>query len=367
MADPDKKVQDKAADQPEKDVGSKEAESKTEKPSSPDSKPTDAKPDSEEAKSDPEKTPEAPKAEAQAKDPKVDPPPADQKPEPEKTEDSKDAAKESDSEKPPENPPEKEENEGVEESEDSADKKPKKAKRFKLPFGRKSGDADKSKKESPEESEPITPEDAINQIDESINVHAVPPEAKLASKIDEQIFQAKKGDYITLKIPAKLLLAVLGLILILMWSIPIVKSLDLITGNNYLELILSKIRPGQSQSEDVDPQEKVVQKTPEASQSAVPIIRIKHIETTLDSAQEIQTLLKNLGYEETELKLETELSEDNEIISKPDQDALHQSLAKVLVDTYQISATPSAQLSADSDFDAVIILGSQVQSELIAN
>jgi len=154
----------------------------------------------------------------------------------------------------------------------------------------------------------------------------------LATMIDDKLKMISGEDFITIRISKSAMLVLLGLVLLFIWLTPIVS-------HQLQQLDLSKLT------------------CPAGLTATSPKIRVRLGFDSLDTAQNIESLLKTAGYTNIEtIKDESIASNAAQIATKDGQTDLNQKLTEILSKQYQIS-TDSAVLTPDSDFDATILIG----------
>lgn len=242
---------------------------------------------------------------------------------------------------------------------DDGKETPKEPKRFSfgLKRGKKKGQkqkADQSKK-STLPDDPVEPEEAINAVDQEIKVETDPSPEELAKIIDEQIQKAQENDFITLKLKKKTALLLMGLILLSAWAYPIYQLAKVGLGEN-LPFIDNYLNRDQQTHTEVE--------QPEKDQVDEEVrIRVKLAKDgDLDQAKAIATSLEENGFELVEIfEDQEETYEQSSIVTKKDQGELNSQIFQILSESYSLSSS-SAQLSDDSDFQAVILVTSDLET-----
>lgn len=171
--------------------------------------------------------------------------------------------------------------------------------------------------------------------------------AKLAQLIDKQIAENNSGDFYVLRIRKQHFLLLAGLAILIMWMLALVRpDFDSVKG------VISKIIPRDATSE-------MTTSDPETQQQELKKlqVRIKYIEDQQNQVETVRNALSDLNFEVIDSVVDPTISEIGyHIVVKPDHQDIAASMSAALSDQFTI-ATDSAQLSADSDFDAVFILG----------
>ena len=225
-----------------------------------------------------------------------------------------------------------------EEDENASEDSSKKKKRFSFSFLKK------DKKKSPQKeskADPIDPEDAINSLDESVKVMSHSKAEALAEQIDKHISHAEEKDYFVLRIQKKRALIVMGALVGIMWVLPAVRAVELL----FLD--------GNSLFSDKAPTTEIDNQDEEDSVK----IRIKNSSGDPSLGENLAEKLTESQYDFVELVEDEASMSGVQIITSQESSYLYEALARLLQEDFTLS-TPSAELSVDSDFDAVILLGS---------
>lgn len=205
---------------------------------------------------------------------------------------------------------------------------------FKRLFKRKA----KAPKEEEKPETPVSEKPALSQQEMS---------AKLAQLIDKQIAENNSGEFLVIRIRKQYFLLLAGLAILGMWLVALGKP-DLSSIRAWFEQIL--------------PKQNIEQVTPESSAAAgieptKLTVRIKYVESQPSEIEAITAALSALNVEVVDAVTDPTLTETGyQFIAKPDYADTVASIAAALSDTYTI-ASSSSQLSADSDFDAVFVVG----------
>ena len=233
----------------------------------------------------------------------------------------------------------------------------KKARRFHLPglgLRRKKTD-DVVEKNSADEvmvlEEPVTAEEVVNNLDADVTIKSQSKAAMLAQQVDEQMKEAQKGDYIEIKVHKKKLIVFLGFLVILMWIIPITKAAQtmLIPEGSFKIPFLNK----DSEEETiVEQQNKEV--VSEASESGGLKVRVKYHPEDEQAANLLAGTLKEQGFEYVDVMIDENITSGISVATKAEGLQKRIELEDWLKQEYEVAST-SAELSADSDFDAVIL------------
>ena len=222
--------------------------------------------------------------------------------------------------------------EKVEEEEGGEEKK---KKRFGLPkIGRKKGEAG--------------PKAEMKEAMPDSEVAFLSPEHKLAHEIDGKFIE--DSDTMVLKIKKSKVIFVAGLLVLLMWIIPLAKGFASLAKSTGLD---SKIPFLSSQEEPVE--EEIIEEV------EGPKIRIRNASGKTEWGEEVANTLIDLGYEKVEIQEENEEYEGMSLIVKEGDEEVRDMINEAL--TAYVLASPSAQLTSDSDFDAVLLLGELIKKE----
>jgi hypothetical protein len=178
----------------------------------------------------------------------------------------------------------------------------------------------------------------------------VTPE-QTAENIYKQLAEIKSDEYFVWRVKKNSFLVFLGIMIVLMWLVVLLKP------------VIEKYQPGwvfwnpnlntqQNQNSLTAPAPAI-----EASPSARFKIRVRNNSSTAGAAQDLAERLGKAGYTDVEV-VDDQKSEYAGvfIITKPNGTELQKQLSAVLNDAYPLSS-PSAELTMDSDFDAVILFG----------
>jgi len=218
-------------------------------------------------------------------------------------------------------------------TEGEGEDKPKK-KRFGFGFGKKKQEDEDGKAEAEK------PAEAKGEMAQLIK------EFELAQEVNDKI--EAKADFFVVKVKKSVVMLLLGLLVIAMWAVPVTRGIKLYLSQKGISITLPFLNKGDD--------------SPEASgsgelQAEGPKIRIRDSSETDDGAQKLATLLEEAGFNAVEVQTDTENEYDGlGLIVKPGEDELRQQIVAALGSEYKIGS-PSAELTADSDFDAVILFG----------
>jgi len=227
-------------------------------------------------------------------------------------------------------------------SEPAGEEKPKK-KRFPLSlFGRKDKKAEEKKEEKQEKKEEVeVPQDeALAAVAEV--------EAKMANKIQNELMET--SDQVVIKLSKSKLMLLLGILVLVMWAVPIARGAQMAikSMNINVKWNLNIKLPWQA--------------APAAEKAETIKVRIRDVAGVAGKADEVAAVLKEAGYEFVEVQKDTESEADGmQVITKPDDEKIRSGLEAALATKYEL-ASPSAQLTDDSDFDAVVVLGKESET-----
>ena len=171
---------------------------------------------------------------------------------------------------------------------------------------------------------------------------------EVAENLYRQLASLKGNDYFVLRIKKKSLLVSLGLLLVLMWVMVVGKQ------------VIEWKKPqwafwNRDQNQTV--QMPSPTPVPTVPPQAIYRIRVRNNNDTAGAAQTLADFLKVKGY--TNIEVVDDQQSDYVgimVIVKPSQKDLQQQLTTLLNEQF-VLASPSAELTADSDFDAVILDG----------
>lgn len=164
----------------------------------------------------------------------------------------------------------------------------------------------------------------------------------VAEQIYSQIAENKERDYWTLKLRKKHALVVLGLVLVVGWVLMVA---NLILTQRGISM------PWQQVSEPVASDAAQLTVDPQALEK----IRIRNIIGDEQGAIALALWLKNNGFEAVEVIEDTESDfKGVAVVVKPGDDTTRKELETLVSQMYQTSS-PSAELTVDSDFSAVIL------------
>lgn len=171
--------------------------------------------------------------------------------------------------------------------------------------------------------------------------------AKLAQLIDKQIAENSSGEFLVLRIRKQYFLLLAGVAILAMWLVALGKP-DITVLKSWLAPIIpkqnaSQVTPEGSPSAEVTPQKLKV--------------RIRYVESQQAQVEAITTALIALNLEVVDAVVDPTLTEVGyQFITKPEHESVVASISAALSETYSV-ASSSSQLSADSDFDGVFIVG----------
>ncbi len=195
----------------------------------------------------------------------------------------------------------------------------------------------KQKPSAKPESEPNT-QPALSQQEMS---------AKLAQLIDKQIAENSSGDFFVIRLRKQYFLLLLGVAIIFMWLVALGKP-DVSLVKHWIKQLV--------------PQQQAVPTPPESSTSAEVTpralkVRIKYMQSQQNQVEAISATLASLNLAVVDAVVDPALTEKGyHFIAKSQHQALVASVAAALSPHYSL-ATQSAELSQDSDFDGVFIIG----------
>jgi hypothetical protein len=171
---------------------------------------------------------------------------------------------------------------------------------------------------------------------------------EVAENLYRQLASIKGNDYLVLRIKKKSLLVSMGLLLVLMWV--------MVVGKQVIEWKKPQWAIWNRNQEQTT-QTPAPTGIPTASPQSLMRIRVRNNNDTLGAAQALADFLKGKGY--TNIEVADDQQSDYVgimVIVKPSNKDLQKQLTDLLKDQYTLSS-PSAELTADSDFDAVILDG----------
>ncbi len=258
-----------------------------------------------------------------------------------------------------------EKKEGEKKSEDMKEEKTedkgseKKPRRFKL-FGRKKEGAEEKNKEEEKENKEVSASEAMNQVDPDNKAEVEKKITELAEDIDEQIDEATQSDEIVIKLNRKKLVIGLGILVIVMWIVPMIRGVESLLGRSIL--------PGGSQQEQSSEGEEAVMEEvgevaveeeggEEATESAMLKVRIKYIGDNQSVAEELAGKLKEGGFGHIEVMPDEESDYEKLVVLTGEEDSKVKNMVnEVLGDSYELNQD-EVGLSIEGDFDAVFFVG----------
>jgi hypothetical protein len=171
--------------------------------------------------------------------------------------------------------------------------------------------------------------------------------AKLAQLIDKQIAENSSGDFFVIRIRKQYFLLLAGFAILLMWFVALGKP-DMSIITKWYE----RIKPV-SNVQEPNPETAAVSD----NEPSKPRIRIKYIESQQNQTESITASLASLGLDVVDVVVDPTLTETGyQFIAKPDFAYLAASISAALGDQVAV-ASGSTELSPDSDFDGVFIVG----------
>ena len=242
------------------------------------------------------------------------------------------------------------------ETENTDEKKDDTEKQEKKPINKKALNNKEDEKENNEEKKLsadenkdgyVSAREVVNSIDEDVKIVEKSEDEILANHVAEQL--RENQDYFIFRIRKSLALWIAGLTVVLLWMIP----LSSFVKNSFnLSGFLNKIKNKESSEQVASP---TPSPTPELEKLNTDRIRIK-INKETEKVASISSLLKDSGYSEVDI-LEAEVKEDGiNVAVKKGSDELREKLMLILKDEYSAGSS-SSELTDDSDFSAVILIG----------
>lgn len=169
---------------------------------------------------------------------------------------------------------------------------------------------------------------------------------EVAEQIYQQIAKSESHEYWTIRLKKKVVLGILGVLILFLW---------IGVFANYFMQSRGMTLPWQVVDE--------TSQTPEATAAAVIAsqndegvkIRIRNISGDEEGAVQLAQFLQSRGYAAVEVLEDSETEFDGvAIVVKADGSEIRDDLGPVVKEMYETSS-PSAELTQDSDFDAVIL------------
>lgn len=190
----------------------------------------------------------------------------------------------------------------------------------------------------------------------------VPPTPEeVAKALNDQILQARHADYWVIRIKKQTLLVFIGVAILTLWLMPFIQKLpELAKGYAAGYSLIPKppfiVQKGSSLIATPTP-EPTATPTPSPESTTSAKIRVRYIPANSEQAKLLSDTLAQAGYGSADLAEDKQITEKtNSIVVKPDGAELRAKLQTLLKESYNL-ATSSALLAADSDFDALILLG----------
>lgn len=171
----------------------------------------------------------------------------------------------------------------------------------------------------------------------------------LTKVIDDKLATLKKVDFLTISISKLAALVGLGVILILIWLLPVINfGIEKVSQGQYS---LANLRSDRLFG---------LYQSPTPSPAAMPIkIRIKTSNDSLAAVGAVELILRQGGYSWLETVYDPNLTNSGILVVTSDgNDGLKQELQQLLEANYLISSE-AATLTADSDFGAVVLIGKE--------
>lgn len=171
--------------------------------------------------------------------------------------------------------------------------------------------------------------------------------AKLAQLIDKQIAENSSGEFLVLRIRKQYFLLLVGVAILVMWLVALGKP-DISALKSRFAHLTSK--------------QNASQKTPEGSPAAEIApqklkVRIRYVESQQNQVEAITAALVALNLEVVDAVVDPTLTEVGyQFIAKPEHESVVAGVSAALSESFPV-ASSSSQLSADSDFDGVFIVG----------
>lgn len=165
----------------------------------------------------------------------------------------------------------------------------------------------------------------------------------VAKELYRQIADIKDEEYVTFRFRKKSFLLLLGFLVALMWLYPLGRYGARQVAEQGLGSLWSK--PAESETRDTN------------TQFAYPYrVRIRNHNVSDEDAEKMQAIFTGEGFAFVEVVPDPESEYDGvTIVTKAQAEAVRELITGLLADTYSL-ASPSAELTDDSDFDAVILL-----------
>lgn len=175
-----------------------------------------------------------------------------------------------------------------------------------------------------------------------------PTEEEAMEQVYKKIVEIKGSDYWIIRLKKKTVLLIAGGLILLMWGVIGGRWLlhrfpGRITIKNNMIVIEQPVNPN-----DLEPT------VPKLSG---PYIRIRNTTLNEAGAATMAQFLKDRGYQRVEVVADKESTVSGVlVVTKTQNEALRRELVAALAQTYHLTS-PSAQLTEDSDLDAVIFYG----------
>jgi hypothetical protein len=191
------------------------------------------------------------------------------------------------------------------------------------------------------------PENVSNEVEKISN-------QALTKAIDDKLLSLKKVDFVTISINKLGAMVGVGIILILIWLLPVADA------------GLTKLSGGAYSLADFRSDELLLPKPPDEPAIAAEItpkvkIRLKTNDDSLAKINRIEMKLRQAGFAWIETVYEAELTNEGLLIAvRDDNQQLQEKLSGLLQDDYLISSE-SATLTDDSDFSAAILVDGEAE------
>lgn len=166
----------------------------------------------------------------------------------------------------------------------------------------------------------------------------------LAGTVSSQVLNLSDGEYLVFRFKKRNLLLTAGIIIVAFWLF-------------FLARLLID-RPIEAQTGDNQTNNAANQLDQEVAETKSLPIRIRYLASNPEAAEALAQLLMAEGYNLVDLLLEPEPVPSGVTVAvKPDQTALFHELTGLIMDQGYILGEDTAELTPDSDFAAVIIIG----------
>lgn len=219
----------------------------------------------------------------------------------------------------------------------------------------------KSEKKEADDSDREEEDGAPVKVVTKSGVATLASNEELAQKIQAQLLEHSEADYWTIRVRKQSVLLAMGVALLTMWLVPVVT-------HGYNSGWFSGVAqiPGRAmalfeRSEPADMGDSDGLTDAVMIEREEIVVRVKY-DQNQEYAESIAELIETWGYQLIDVIEENEgvLESGIEIVVKRDQEVVRAIVQADLGQLYRISSA-SAELTDDSDFDAVIIIGDEVE------